>query len=143
MPFLRRQLNGGKETDRTITGQLPPPEPGRAQTEDGRIVGSLPGDPSAIKTATEVHVTLPGPREQVIDAKGNMSPRWYRFFQELYRRTGATRDNVNLTPTLRKLAPTTGSLAITGGTAPTVGQNHVMTPTLGSLSLSSEAPTIT
>lgn len=158
MPFFRRQLNGGKTPDRTITGQLPPPEPGVAQTEDGMIVGST-DDPSGIKAGTQVKVGLPGPREPVIDSLGYMSPHWYRFLQELYRRTGATRDNVNFVPGFRKLPLNPFSLAL-AGIAPSAEIVHIRQmgagslsitgsisstgpePSVGALNLSGQAPTV-
>lgn len=141
MPFLQRQLNGQKETDRTLTGIPPPPQPGRAQTESGMIVGSL-ADPAAIKAATEIPVSLPGPREPVVSKDGTITPIWYRFFQELYRRTGGTQDNVNFIPVARKLAPGTPSLTLTG-LAPSIDINHFKTNATASLSLTGAAPSIT
>ena len=141
MPFQRRQLNGEKEPDRTQTGHLAPPEPGRAQTEDGAIVGAG-ASPSIIKAATEVVVTLPGPREPVFDAKGNMAPRWYRFFSELYRRTGGTQDNVNFVPVFRKLSPTTAALSFVGA-APTAEISVTEAVPSGILALAGAAPMVT
>ena len=138
MPFLRRQLNGEKEPDRTQTGALAPPEPGIAQSEEGIIVGSLE-EQSAIKAGTEVFVTLPGPREAVLDARGNMTPRWFRFFQELHRRTGGTQDNVNFVGTFRLLGLTAGQAAFTSE-APSVEITNISGS--GSLTLGSDAPNI-
>lgn len=140
MPFLRRQLNGEKEPDRTQTGALAPPEPGIAQTEEGVIAGSL-SEQSAIKVGTEVKVTPPGPHEKVIDARGHMTPRWYRFFRELYRRTGGTQDNVNFVGTFRQLAPPSTALAISGA-APSVDITHNRQTQVGGLTLSGGIPTV-
>ena len=142
MPFYRRQIVGDTEKapDRTQTGFLAPPEPGIAQSESGAIVGSQE-DPAAIRAGTEVKVSLPGPREPLFDASGMMAPRWYRFFSELYRRTGGTNDNVNFFGQFRQLESTAGSVSLTGA-APSAEIVHSKTPTVGSLGLSSDAPTL-
>ena len=140
MPFFKRDIGGGtRVVDRTQTGGYAPPEPGRVQTEDGTIVGSL--SENTIPSGTEVKVNLPGPREPLFDARGNVSPRWYRFFLELYRRTGGPNDNVNFTPALRNLPLSPQALSIAGA-APTVQIVHTKEVPVASLSLSSEAPTI-
>jgi hypothetical protein len=140
MPFQRVQLNGIKVPDRTITGALPPPEPGVSQSEDGIIVGSV-ADPAGIKAGTEVVVTLPGPKEILFDSRGIMTPRWYRFFSELHRRTGGTRDNVNFVPALRKLPLEPFALMITGP-APTAQIVHIRMMGVGSLAITGIAPTV-
>ena len=114
------------------TGPPQPPETGTTQSETGNIVG----DASTIKItpATPVTVTIPGPRERVIDAQGNMTPRWRRFFEELYRRTGHIEDNINVAGRNLSGAGTTGSIAFTGA-APTVEIDHFRMMGLGSLSI--------
>ena len=102
--------------DRTLTGPPVVPETGTAQGQDGIIVGDN-AEPT-IAPPMPVRVTMPGPREPLMSADGIMAPRWRRFFEELHRRTGHIRDNVNDTSS-NVGDSTTGALAITGY-APTV-----------------------
>ena len=141
MPFQRIHTDGERRIDRTLTGTPPPPEPGVAQSEDGSIVAST-ADPTNIDPGTFVRVNLPGPREPVLDSSGHMSPRWYRFFTELYRRTGATQDNVNFVPAFRKLAPTGFTLAFTGA-APLANIAHNRAMGAGAAVITGVAPTVT
>jgi hypothetical protein len=48
-----------------------------------------------------------------------MSPRWWRFFEELYRRTGALEDNINGVEIISGSSATTAAMTITGA-APTI-----------------------
>ena len=95
MVFKRRWSRETRDyiIDRTITGPLPTPETGQAQNVDGIIVGDSAFD--VIPPATPVRVNLPGPNEPLVDQNGVMTPRWRRFFEELLRRTGQTKDNIN------------------------------------------------
>ena len=139
MPFYREWNGGGeKVVNRDRTGPAPPPEPGIAQTEDGVIVGSL-DDPNGVRPGTFVQVNLPGPREVLFDKHGNISPRWYRFFLELYRRTGGPNDNVNVTGSLRKVPLAPDSLTLSG-IAPSAQITHSKTPTAASISITGAAP---
>jgi hypothetical protein len=118
MPFNRYwdDLQKQKLVDRTRTGLPSSPETGKVQAATGNIVGDSAS--ISIPQATPIAVAMPGPREPVIDARGIMTPRWRRFFEELYRRTGGYEDNINNAN--RELGTsTTGSVAITGY-APTV-----------------------
>lgn len=95
MPFNRRYDIATEDyvIDRTLTGPPIVPETGQAQTATGIIVGDSAA--RTIAPATPVKVTMPGPREPLMDASGMINPRWRRFFEELYRRTGQNKDNVN------------------------------------------------
>lgn len=139
MPFQRRFQGGVKIVDRTQTGIPRPPNTGVAQTEEGVIVGSL--DNGIIEPGTAVKVSFPGPKESLLDPAGHMSPRWYRFLSELYRRTGGPNDNVNFVGTLRNIAFSPDSLAITG-VAPSVEIAHTRMMTVGSVTLTGVAPTV-
>ena len=102
--------------DRTLTGPPVTPETGTAQSQDGIIVGDNAA--ATIAPPMPVRVTMPGPREPLMNAEGVMTPRWRRFFEELHRRTGRVRDHVNDTSS-NVGDSTTGALVITGY-APTV-----------------------
>lgn len=118
MPFQRvwNEALQTKVTDRTRTGLPSAPETGKRQAASGLIVGDSAD--VTIPPSTPIPVAMPGPREPVINAQGILTPRWRRFFEELYRRTGAYEDNVN--DANRKLGKgTSGSMAITGY-APTI-----------------------
>lgn len=118
MPFQRYwdDAQQVKIVDRTRTGLPSAPQTGTRQAATGAIVGD--STDVKIPPSTPIPVAMPGPREPVINAHGIMTPRWRRFFEELYRRTGAYEDNVN--DANRKLGKdTSGSLTITGN-APTI-----------------------
>jgi hypothetical protein len=70
-----------------------------------------------------------------------MSPRWWRFFEELYRRTGAIEDNINNADRVLTGAGTTGTLAL-AGVAPTAEISVTEAVPVGALALASEAPTV-
>lgn len=143
MAFRRRYdiATGDYIVDRTLTGPPPPPEVGTTLEATGVIVGD--SATVSFAPATPVKVNIPGPREAVIDARGMMTPRWRRFFEELYRRTGATEDNINrLFGRNLGGTGTTGSMTLTGQSI-TVKEDHVITGmSPDSLTTSSEAPTI-
>jgi hypothetical protein len=95
----------------------------------------------AVPPATPIPVTIPGIREPVVNGSGVMTPRWWRFFEELYRRTGAIEDNINNADRVLTGTGTTGSLAL-AGVAPTAEITHNKTPATASLTLAGAAPTI-
>lgn len=98
MPFFREFSisEGQKVVNRSRTGPLKAPDTGVIISIDSIVIGDSQSDPyDAIAPSTPIKVTLPGPRERVIDDNGILTPRWRRFFEELYRRTGAYEDNVN------------------------------------------------
>jgi hypothetical protein len=148
MPFNRewRQANGdeaGLFVNRDRTGPPVPPQPGVLQTEDGIVVGA---DTTLVGPATTVlqpdkaiPVTIPGPREPVLDATGIMAPRWRRFFEELYRRTGALEDNINAAVFgVDASSDFTGTIAITGN-AVTITHSHVAIPSTASVAITEQA----
>jgi hypothetical protein len=148
MPFNReyRHANGDPEgyfVNRDRTGPPVPPQPGVLQTETGIVVGA---DTTLVGPATTVlqpdkaiPVTIPGPREPVLDATGIMAPRWRRFFEELYRRTGALEDNINAAAFgVDASSDFTGAIAITGN-APTIIHNRVAAPATVSVGITEQA----
>ena len=152
MPFNReyRRANGeepGYYINRDRTGPPGPPQPGVVQTNAGVVTGAdtnvVGGSNVVLQPDKDIPVTIPGPREKVIDAHGNMSPRWRRFFEELYRRTGgALEDTVNaasFTFSNPELAP--DDLVITGA-APTLAYSWVVFPSTQSVSLTGQQPTV-
>lgn len=161
MPFQRRYDRESRDFvfDRSLTGPpKPKPSTGKAQTATGVIVGSAANQD--IPPATPIPVSIPGINEPVVDSRGVMSPRWWRFFEELYRRTGALEDNINRTEILASDSTTTvalvltgvvpsvivqqtvagGSLSITGTTATATISSPMLT--VGPLTLTGIAPTI-
>jgi hypothetical protein len=140
MPFQREYEGGIQVINRDRTGPPRPPEPGIAQTSEGTIVGSVT-DPFTINPGTEVKVNLPGPRESFLDARGNVSPKWYRFFNELYRRTGGPKDNVNFVGQFRDIGLTPAGLVLTGA-APIAQITHTRQMSVGSLTLTGTVPTL-
>ena len=141
MVFNRRwdDETNGYIIDRTITGPPPPPSTGTTQTSTGIIVGDAAG--ISIPPATPIRVTIPGPREAVLDAQNCLTPRWRRFFEELYRRTGALEDNINSTD--RDVGGSTTVVAMTITTyAPTVQIAHSKEVPSATLALTGIAPTV-
>jgi len=141
MPFNQRfnPETGLKFRDDTLTGPPPPPETGTIVEETGLVVAD--SDTVVIAPATPVRVTIPGPREPVIDASGKITPRWWRFFEELYRRTGAIEDNINNTSRTLTGLGTTGSVVI-ASSAPSIQIAHIQAVPVTGLSLSGQSPTI-
>jgi len=158
MPFNRTHPNGEPVIDRTQTGPpAPSPQTGTVQSEDGSIVSD--SATIDIPRATPVFVNQPSPFEPVIDANGKITPRWWRFFDQLYRRTGGVVDNINRTPTtllgsgspaalvFAGIIPTAeivhtrqiglGSITATGGS---IVVNPI--PSLASLTLTGNVPTV-
>jgi hypothetical protein len=144
VPFNReyRPANGGPEgyyINRDRTG--PPVIPSTGTTvESGAVVAD--SSVVAIVPSKVIPVTMPGPREPVLNASGIMAPRWRRFFEELYRRTGALEDNVNGLTDRDVGLGTTGALAFTGA-APTVNITHIRGMSLGSATLTGQDVEIT
>jgi hypothetical protein len=140
MPFLRRWDNLEQDyvIDRDLTGPpKPSPNTGTAQAQDGTIVGDASN--VNIPPATPIPVTIPSPYEPVLDSRGSMNPRWWRFLEELYRRTGAIEDNINNVDRLLGGSTTAGSMAF-AGVAPSiiVGQ----TVPSASLTFTGNVPTV-
>jgi len=138
MPFNRRydESRGEWIVDRTLTGPPPPPSTGTTVAEDGAVVAD-----SATVTVVPskiIPVTMPGPREPVLDATGIMAPRWRRFFEELYRRTGALEDNVNGLTDKDTAGSGTTATATIASTAPTVVHSHQITPSTASTTIAGQ-----
>lgn len=151
MPFNReyRKPNGepaGYYVNRDRTGPPVPPQPGVVQTNTGIVVGSDTSQAGptnvVLQPDKEIPVTIPGPREKVIDAQGNMSPRWRRFFEELYRRTGFVDDNVNAAEFTFSGSSTAGAIGLTGY-APSIDIQELSSVFVGSASFTGYAPTVT
>jgi len=141
MPFNQRfdpEL-GFKVRDDTLTGPPPPPETGTIVEETGTVVAD--SETVVIAPATPVKVTIPGPREPIIDSHGKITPRWWRFLEELYRRTGAIEDNINNTSRTLTGAGTTGSMSLATA-SPFVQIDHTKEVTVTGLSLLGVAPTV-
>ena len=126
--------------DRTQTGLPTAPSTGTIVSTDGSVV-AISAD-VVIAPATPVKVNLPGPNEPVVDSRGRMNPRWWRFLNELYRRTGGPIDNINRVPTTLLGTGTAASLTFTGA-APTIAvtTNNQVFPTVGSVAITGFAPT--
>ena len=140
MPFKRRWSREERThiIDRDLTGPVRPvPDTGTQVTEDGIVVADSSN--LNIPPATPMPVTIPGIREPVLDALGSMSPRWWRFFEELYRRTGAIEDNINNANRFLSGSGTSGSIAL-AGVAPTAEISVTESPSTGSLSLAGVTP---
>ena len=125
--------------DRTQTGLPTAPSTGTIISTDGSVV-AISAD-VVIAPATPVKVNLPGPNEPVVDSRGRMNPRWYRFLTELYTRTGGPVDNINRTAAVlggTVMAP--DALAFTGY-APTINASNIYIMPLGSAAFTGYAPT--
>ena len=160
MPFNRTHPNGEPVIDRTQTGPpAPSPQTGTVRAEDGSIVA----DSSTIEIprATPVNIDQPSPFEPVIDAEGRITPRWWRFLDQLYRRTGGVVDNINRVPTTLLGADASSTVAVTiAGIAPSAEITHIRAvgtasmsiagnlathyqdPTTGSMTVAGAAPTV-
>ena len=131
MPFNREYELAGDayETiiNRTRTGPPTPPSTGTTVVEAGNVVAD--STTVAIRPSKTIKVTMPGPREPVLNASGIMAPRWRRFFEELYRRTGALEDNVNglADKDLGGSGLTPDALAL-AGKIPTLARSWAMRP---------------
>ncbi|MHA1952210.1 MAG: hypothetical protein ACW987_20395, partial [Candidatus Thorarchaeota archaeon] len=78
MPFNRRWDESIREyvIDRDLTG---PPKPVPSTGTKVAATGAVIADSTAVAVppATPIPVTIPAPREPVLDAFGAMSPRWW------------------------------------------------------------------
>lgn len=143
MPFQRewRQVNGGYELvpNRDRTGYpRPVPETGLVVEEDGVIALANQNVRPDIPPATPVQVNLPGPNEPLVLSNGRINPRWWRFFDELYRRTGGPVDNINRAPTTYVGNSTPDALAL-AGIAPTVKIDPGPEMKLGTVTLAGQS----
>ena len=142
MPFQRRWNPATREyePDRTLTGPaVPSPDRGRDQTNSGMIVGS--NADIEVTPAKQIPVRMPGPRDRVVNPDGTMNRVWWRFLEELHRRTGALEDNVNWSGLTLGSSGTTVAIVITGA-APSAEITHSKTPSTVTLSVTGNAPTV-
>ena len=141
MPFNREWDDGIAEytINRDRTRPPTPPSTGTTVASTGAVIAD--STEVTVRPSKVIKVTIPGPREKVINARGEMNQSWRRFFEELYRRTGYIEDNVNgLTD--RTLAGNTAAavaIAITGN-APTVLHTRLAAPSTGSIAITGETP---
>lgn len=146
MPFNREYDDeiGAYTVNRGRTSQPPPPETGKVVAEDGTIVARTQLTYPSVPPATPVTVTFPGPNEPLVLRDGRISPRWWRFLDELWRRTGGVIDNINRIPTIGLKTGAPDDLLLSGY-APTivVTTNVKEFPSTGSLGLTGYAPTVT
>lgn len=145
MPFNREYDPVSKEyfINRDRTGTPPPPETGTVVDESGSIVAATAAVAisSGVPPATPVNVTLPGPNEPLVLKDGRISPRWWRFLDELYRRTGGIVDNINKLPATYLPSGAHDELVFTGY-APSVQITHIRDVGVASMTLTGEAVTI-
>ena len=108
---------------------------------DGNIVSAVLAQSPVVGIAppTPITVTLPSPSEPIIMANGRINHRWWRFFNELYLRTGGAVDAVNKVPTTLLGAGTVDALAL-AGKVPTLQHNRVSAPTTASISITETTP---
>jgi hypothetical protein len=140
MPFHREWEDGKYIFNRNRTGPLPPPETGRTAQEDGFVVVANQNVQPDVPPATPVEVNFPGPNEPIVGANGLITPRWWRFLDELYRRTGGPVDNINKAPNAW-LPPDTVALVLSGA-APVVNVAEISIPSTQSVALTGYAPTV-
>ena len=137
MPFNREWDDGIAEytINRERTGPPTPPSTGTTVASTGAVIAD--STEVTVRPSKVIKVTIPGPRERVINARGEMNQSWRRFFEELYRRTGAIEDNVNgLTD--RDLGTGTSGAAVISGNAPTVLHTKLAAPSTGSIAITGE-----
>ncbi len=142
MPFYEEfePITQTNVVNRTRTGPIAPPQRGVTQSSDGIVVGSIT-DAAVIAPATPIPVTMPGHRDRVLNSDGSMSPHWWRFFSELYRRTGAIEDNVNWATNVDLGSGTAGAVVLATA-APSAEITHSRATSVGSLAIASTAPTV-
>jgi len=124
----------------------PASEPGTAAAaltdNDGNVVSAVLADSPivGIPPSTPITVNLPSPNEPIVMSNGRVNHRWWRFFNELYLRTGGEVDAINTIPTTLLGAGSIDALAL-AGVAPTIKVDPGPEMSLGSLSLTGAAPT--
>ena len=142
MPF-QRVWDHGEEVyvvDRSFTGPpRPAPETGTVVAEDGTVVAQ--SATIAITPATPVKVNLPHPGEPIVMADGKINHHWWRFFNELYLRTGGVVDNINRVPTTLLGTGSHDALAFTGY-APSPEITHIRQMGKGSVAITGYAPSV-
>ena len=145
MPF-HREWDPEEEAyvaNRSRTGPPPPPQTGRTVQEDGTVIVANQNTQPQVPPATPVQVNFPGPNEPIVGRDGRITPRWWRFLDELYRRTGGVVDNINKAPVTYLPVGAPDALVFTG-IAPTISRTIFIYefPTTGSVALTGQAVTI-
>ena len=138
MPFHREwDREAGEYTiNRERTGPLPVPQTGTTVQEGGAVIFANQAVTPAVPPPTPVQVNFPGPNEPIVGPNGLITPRWWRFLDELYRRTGGPVDNINKQP-LVYLPPDTDALVLSGK-APTLEISHGPEMSVGSISIAGQ-----
>ena len=139
MPFHKvwNPVTGTKVTNRDQTSPPPPPETGLATEADGTVILANQNTTPNIPPATPITVTFPGPNEPMVLPNGMISPRWWRFLNELWRRTGGYQDNINKISSIY-FFPTSGSLVLSG-VAPTINIAEIGAPSTVSVAMTGQA----
>ena len=142
MPFNREwdKSIGDYAINRDRTGPPAPAETGTTVQEDGSVIYANQQTTPSVPPATPVEVNFPGPNEPIVGANGLITPRWWRFLDELYRRTGGPVDNINRVPPTY-LPPDTSALVLSG-TAPVVKLDIFISPSIDSIAITGYAPTV-
>jgi hypothetical protein len=109
--------------------------------EDGTIIVANQTIQPQIPPARPGTVTFPVPNEPLVGKDGRITPRWWRFLDELYRRTGGVVDNINKVPVFY-LRPSTVSLVITGYAPTVLNPDDIRTPSTASVTLTGQDVTI-
>jgi len=142
MPFHREwdREAGTYTINRDRTGPVAPPETGTTAQAEGFVVIANQETLPDVPPATPVKVNFPGPNEPIVGANGMITPRWWRFLDELYRRTGGPVDNINKAPSVW-LPPSIDTLVLSG-VAPTVVVSNNAAPGAGSISVAEQDATV-
>ena len=123
--------------DRNLTGPpRPAAETGTVVSQDGTVVAR--STTVAITPATPVNVDLPSPNEPLVMSDGRINHHWWRFFNQLYLRTGGVQDNINRTPTVLLGAGSEDALAFAGQT-PVTRIDEVVVGIVGSLTATGQS----
>lgn len=120
MPFLRRwdPATQTRIADRTLTGPAKPSaETGTIAKTDGTVIVANQNVQPSVPPSTPVNVILPSPNEPIIGKDGKINHNWWRFFNQLYLRTGGVLDNVNQVHTTYAISGGVDALAFTGETS--------------------------
>jgi hypothetical protein len=137
MPFYREWDVDTNDyiINRNRTGPPEPPDTGTT-VESGAVVAD--SSTVTVRPNKTIKVTIPGPREPVLNASGIMAPRWRRFFEELYRRTGALEDNVNKLTIDASGESSLPDDLVLAGQIPTLTQDRVAAPSTASITITGE-----
>ena len=142
MPFLRKwdPDTQTRIADRTLTGPAKPSaETGTIAKTDGTVIVANQNVQPSVPPSTPVNVVLPSPNEPIIGKNGRINHNWWRFFNQLYLRTGGVLDNVNQIHTTYAISGGVDALAFTG-TTPTTDIEEIAVPTVGSATMTGETP---